>query len=76
MAETMKCRSCGIEIADKAIVCFRCGTPTLDLPPVARAVPDRGRGRSIRGLVIAAVVVAAGIALVVAFVGFWGKLTG
>ena len=28
----MKCRSCGLEIADKAIVCYRCGTPTADLP--------------------------------------------
>lgn len=72
----MKCRSCGIEIADKAIVCFRCGTPTLDLPPVARALPDRRRRRSSWGLVIAALVVAAGIALVVWFAGFWGKLTG
>jgi hypothetical protein len=34
----MKCRSCGTEIAEKAIVCFRCGTPT-DLP----AAPVRGR---------------------------------
>lgn len=24
----MTCRACGTEIADKAIVCFRCGTPT------------------------------------------------
>ena len=28
----MTCRHCGIEIADKAIVCYRCGTPTADLP--------------------------------------------
>jgi hypothetical protein len=38
----VKCRSCGTEIADKAIVCFRCGTPT-DLPaaPVRRRPPQR-----------------------------------
>lgn len=38
----MKCRSCGTEIAEKAIVCFRCGTPT-DLPaaPVRRRPPQR-----------------------------------
>lgn len=24
----MLCQSCGKEIADKAIVCYRCGTPT------------------------------------------------
>ena len=26
----MQCRSCGTEIADKAIVCFRCGAGTTD----------------------------------------------
>ena len=26
----MKCRQCGIEIADKAIVCYRCGTATTE----------------------------------------------
>jgi hypothetical protein len=26
----MLCRNCGIEIADKAIVCYRCGTPTTE----------------------------------------------
>jgi hypothetical protein len=28
----VKCRHCAAEIADKAIVCYRCGTPTADLP--------------------------------------------
>jgi len=28
----MICRSCGAEIADKAIVCYKCGEPTA-LPP-------------------------------------------
>jgi len=41
----MKCRSCGTEIAEKAIVCFRCGTPT-DLP----AAPVRGRPARRRAL--------------------------
>jgi hypothetical protein len=26
----MLCRNCGIEIADKAIVCYRCGTATAE----------------------------------------------
>jgi hypothetical protein len=40
----MICRTCGTEIADKAIVCYRCGTATTD--PVRRpaAVQSR-RGR-------------------------------
>jgi hypothetical protein len=33
----MQCRNCGTEIADKAIVCYRCGTATTD--PVRRPVP-------------------------------------
>ena len=33
----MLCRNCGTEIADKAIVCYRCGTATTD--PVRKAVP-------------------------------------
>ena len=39
----MKCRSCQAEIADKAIVCYRCGTPTADLPPVPRTAPPPAR---------------------------------
>jgi len=35
----MQCRQCGTEIADKAIVCFRCGAGTSD--PVRKAVPVR-----------------------------------
>jgi hypothetical protein len=26
----MKCRHCGTEIADKALICYRCGTATKD----------------------------------------------
>ena len=39
----MKCRNCGTEIADKALICYRCGTATSEpriAPPPARA----GRG--------------------------------
>jgi zinc-ribbon domain len=37
----MKCRNCGTEIADKAIICYRCGTSTTD--PVRTPAPVRGR---------------------------------
>ena len=49
----MKCRSCGTEIADKAIVCFRCGASTTD--PVRRpaAARPRRRYRSSLDLVVA-----------------------
>jgi hypothetical protein len=40
----MKCRSCGLEIADKAIVCYRCGTPTMEAaPPASRRAVRRPR---------------------------------
>jgi hypothetical protein len=37
----MICKQCGTEIADKAIVCYRCGTATTD--PVRRPAEIRGR---------------------------------
>lgn len=37
----MQCKQCGTEIADKAIVCYRCGAATTD--PVRKAVPVRPR---------------------------------
>ena len=37
----MICRQCGTEIADKAIVCFRCGTATTD--PIRRPAEIRRR---------------------------------
>ena len=38
----MQCRTCGTEIADKAIVCYRCGTGTTY--PVRSSAPLRRRG--------------------------------
>jgi hypothetical protein len=49
----MKCRHCGTEIADKAIICFRCGAGTTDpvrQPPAGRS---RRRFRSSLDLVVA-----------------------
>ena len=37
----MQCRQCGTEIADKAIICFRCGAGTSD--PVRKAVVVKPR---------------------------------
>jgi hypothetical protein len=54
----MQCRQCGTEIADKAIVCFRCGAGTTD--PVRKAVPIKPRRAPLvpAGLVAALVLVA------------------
>jgi hypothetical protein len=39
----MNCRQCGTEIADKALICYRCGTATTD--PVYQP-PSSSRPRS------------------------------
>lgn len=49
----MQCRNCGTEIADKAIVCYRCGRATTD--PVRKAVPV-GRKRTPVASIIAGAV--------------------
>lgn len=49
----MQCRNCGTEIADKAIVCYRCGHATTD--PVRRAVPIKPRRSPLIFIVVAAV---------------------
>lgn len=36
----MLCRNCGTEIADKALICYRCGTATTE-PRVAPPAPGR-----------------------------------
>ena len=49
----MQCRSCGTEIADKAIVCYRCGAATTD--PVrrpAKITPSRSPMLSLGVLVV------------------------
>ena len=58
----MQCRSCGIEIADKAIVCYRCGAATTD--PV-RKPALRPRRRPLLPLVA--------VVLLVAMAGYLGE---
>jgi zinc-ribbon domain len=41
----MVCKNCGTEIADKALVCYRCGHATFE--PVRKPAAIGGRGRSI-----------------------------
>ena len=55
----MQCRSCGTEIADKAIVCYRCGAATSD--PVRTPVPVRPAGASPFRFVGAALLVLAAL---------------
>ena len=41
----MRCRQCGTEIADKALICYRCGTATTEAKFKAPATAGRGRPR-------------------------------
>ena len=63
----MKCRQCSAEIAEKAIVCYRCGTPTAELAEVPRHAPPAARGRFV--LIIVLVVIALAIAAYVLLAG-------
>ena len=51
----MQCRKCGTEIADKALICYRCGTPTTEAKYQPYVAP---RGRSTSTIVWAAIAVA------------------
>lgn len=57
----MICRSCGTEIADKAIVCYRCGAGTTD--PVRKPVEIRQRRGRLLPLVILVLMVLLGLYL-------------
>jgi membrane protein YdbS with pleckstrin-like domain len=54
----MKCRNCGTEIADKALICYRCGTATAE-PRIAPPAERRRRGPLPIILTLLAIVVAA-----------------
>jgi hypothetical protein len=55
----MQCRHCGTEIADKAIVCYRCGAATTD--PVRQPAPVGRRRRSLPALIGMVVLLAAAL---------------
>jgi hypothetical protein len=70
----MICRQCGTEIADKALICYRCGRATTDpriTPPDEGPLFDgrsRSRSRATTMVVVVVVVVAV---VVAALVSLW-----
>ena len=54
----MRCQTCGTEIADKALICYRCGTATT-APRIAPPRPQRERGPLPLIAALIAIVVAA-----------------
>ena len=49
----MLCKHCGTEIADKAIVCYRCGAATTD--PVRQPAPLKRRANPFLGFATVAI---------------------
>ncbi len=49
----MRCRFCDTEIADKALICFRCGRATTDRRVAPPAAP-RGPSATVAGAVVLA----------------------
>ena len=59
----MQCRNCGAEIADKALICYRCGTATTE----ARYQPAPiGRRRSSSAMLRTIILVVAILAAILA----------
>jgi uncharacterized membrane protein YvbJ len=52
----MQCRKCGTEIADKALICYRCGTATTEAK-YQPATPGRGASSS-RTLILTVIIIA------------------
>jgi protein-S-isoprenylcysteine O-methyltransferase Ste14 len=57
----MICKNCGTEIADKAIICYRCGTATTD--PVRKPAEIRTRRGGLFSLVVMVLLVLLGLFL-------------
>jgi hypothetical protein len=56
----MTCRHCGIEIADKALICYRCGTATAEPSLRPRPAP-RASTRRLPALIGLVVLLIAGL---------------
>jgi uncharacterized membrane protein YvbJ len=65
----MQCRQCGTEIADKALICYRCGTATTE----AKYQPVPLRRSSSRATLLATVLA---LALLGVFVVYLGRVAG
>ncbi len=65
----MQCRQCGTEIADKALICYRCGTATTE----AKYQPVAPRRSSSRSTLVTTVLA---LALLVVFGLYMGRVAG
>jgi hypothetical protein len=68
----MQCRSCGAEIADKALICYKCGTATTEAKYQPAPLP-RVRSRSTLVPTVIALAILVGAALYVERVSTTGS---
>ena len=58
----MQCRNCGAEIADKALICYRCGTATTEARYQPAPIGRRSSSTMLRTIVLVLVILAAVLA--------------
>ena len=54
----MQCRNCGAEIADKALICYKCGTATTEAKYKPAPVARRSSRPPLLGVVVALLLLA------------------
>ena len=54
----MKCRQCSTEIADKALICFRCGAPVQEAVHKPYVAPRKKRPLIVYAIFVLLVVIA------------------
>jgi len=62
----MKCRECGTDIADKALICFRCGASVQEAVHKPYVAPKEKRPLVVYAILVVLVL----IAIVIAILGF------
>jgi uncharacterized membrane protein YvbJ len=58
----MQCRNCGAEIADKALICYRCGTATTEARYQPAPIGRRRSSTMLRTIVLVVAILAAVLA--------------
>jgi len=59
----MQCRNCGAEIADKALICYRCGTATTEARYQPAPIGRRRSSTMLRTIVLILAILAAVVAV-------------
>lgn len=59
----MTCRQCGTVIAEKALICYKCGTPTTEAKYAPVPIRDGARPRRVALLATLVVVLLIGVSL-------------